>query len=314
MENAVFIAGNVLPVFLLIVAGWIAGRARLLNAPWSEVSSRLVFRLCLPALVFTSIYASDFRSAFSPGLLIFAAVATLLSLPLLYLGARLLLSEPPARGAFIQGGFRGNFVLLAFPVIGNVFGEMGKARAAILIAAVMPLYNALSVFILASHSREAKSAGPGQIIRGIATNPLILAALAAIPFAALGWRLPVALEKFLSYLASVAVPLSLLELGANMSRRRIGERPLAVMLATLYKVAVLPACFVGTAFALGFKGVDIGIIFMLGATPTAVASYVMAKSMGNDENLAGEIVLATTVVSMVTIFAGLWGLRTLGLA
>ncbi len=310
MENAVFIAGNVLPIFLLIVAGWLAGRKKLLTAAWSDVSSRLVFQFCLPALVFTSIYASDFRIAFSPGLLAFGMIATLLSLPLLFLLARFLLSDPPARGAFIQGGFRGNFMILAFPVIGNLFGEPGKARAAILLVGIMPVYNLLSVTILAAHSREAKAARPSQILRGIATNPLILAALAAIPFAALGWRLPAAIEKFLLYLATIAVPLSLLDLGASMSRRKLGERPAAVIMVTLYKVAVLPVLFVGAALALGFTGIDVSIIFMLGATPTAVASYVMAKSMGNDENLAGEIVLATTVASMVTIFGGLWLLRT----
>ena len=64
---------------------------------------------------------------------------------------------------------------------------------------------------------------------------------------------------------------------------------------------------------MGFTGPAIGAIFIVFGAPTAASSYIMAQSMGSDGDLAGEIVVFTTMMSVLSIFVGIAALRGFGI-
>ena len=73
-------------------------------------------------------------------------------------------------------------------------------------------------------------------------------------------------------------------------------------LATALRLVLVPAAFVAMGVWLGFRGEELGAILIVFCAPTAISSYVMAQNMGSDDELAGQLVLTTTLFSSVTIF------------
>ncbi len=80
----------------------------------------------------------------------------------------------------------------------------------------------------------------------------------------------------------------------------------------MFKLALIPFSGVLIAYGLGYRGVELGVFYLMASTPTAAASYVMVRAMGGNANLAASIIATTTVISLVTTSLGLVVLRALG--
>ncbi|MBD3242866.1 MAG: hypothetical protein GF331_19900, partial [Chitinivibrionales bacterium] len=215
-----------------------------------------------------------------------------------------------SRGAFVQGSFRGNLVIVGLPLLTRAMGEGAFAAAIVVLAVAMPLYNVLAVVAL-SYGR--KEAGPGTIVRRVLLNPLVLAIIVGIAVSLLGIRLPGFVQKTGSYLGQMTFPLALLGIGAGMNRRMLtaGIRP--TLLATALNNVLAPAITALAAFTAGLPADMTALLTILAATPTAVSSFIMARAMGADDDLAGSIVFISTMASVVTISGVVLALRTTGL-
>ena len=77
------------------------------------------------------------------------------------------------------------------------------------------------------------------------------------------------------------------------------------------KTAILPIVITALAIALGFQGVVLGVLFLLFVSPTATASFIMVKSMGGNDTLAANLIMTTTLVSILTSSVGLFLLKVL---
>ncbi len=84
-------------------------------------------------------------------------------------------------------------------------------------------------------------------------------------------------------------------------------------MATAVKMIIVPVAAVGAAVALGFRGIDLGVVLILFGGPSAVSGYIMAKNMGGDHELTGQITLLTTFACVFTLFLSVFGLRFAGL-
>ncbi len=126
-------------------------------------------------------------------------------------------------------------------------------------------------------------------------------------------ELPDVLLKTGTYLAELALPLALLGIGGFLSFKDITKNHLLTIISTLLKLVIIPAAATFAAYAFGFTGNDLGIIFILFACPTAIASFIMAEAMGVNSRLAGNILLLTTLASIVTITIGFFILKQNGL-
>lgn len=83
--------------------------------------------------------------------------------------------------------------------------------------------------------------------------------------------------------------------------------------ASLAKLLLVPLLLTSGAWLCGFRHVTLGVIFLLSATPTAAASYVMTRAMGGNATLAANIIAITTLGSFFTTALGLYFLRQWGL-
>ncbi len=301
----------VFPLFCMMALGYFLRTIRLLDEGTLEKLNRLCFQVFLPLLLFVNVYQSNFRQAFSVKLIVFALAVVVLCFLCLWLVVPRFQKDPGRCAVMIQGIFRSNFILFGIPVTLALFGPGKASITAVLIAFVIPLYNALSVVVLARFSHKAVR--PAQLWAGILKNPLILASALAFLFVLTGLRLPQLIETTLAEIAGVATPLALIVLGGGFRFAGARKNASALALCTAGKLVTVPLAGLTLGVLLGFRGAELAALFAMLASPTAVSSFTMAQSAGADHALAGEIVVMTSLFSILTIFLGLSALLALGL-
>ena len=313
MQNLIFSIGLVAPVFLIVALGYILKKLRMINDNFVSVSSKIVFTISLPALIFTEILSVEIGEIFDVGQISFVYVGTLASFALSWIISGPLTKDAKDKAAFIQGSFRGNFAIVGLAIIVNFYGAESLGKASLVLAFTIPLYNVLSVIALTVPLKKEKQPDYKKILLEILKNPLIIAVLSAVILSYFQIEIPGVILETGTYLAELTLPLALLGIGGFLSFKDITKSSMLTTVSTTLKLVIIPAVATPLAYAFGFTGQDLGIIFILFACPTAIASFIMAEAMGANSRLAGNILLLTTLASVVTITLGLFILRENGL-
>lgn len=306
--DSFFVALNtVLPLFLLMVVGYFTRLAGILSEISTRQVNKLIFRVFLPVLVFCNIYRSDSFGDLRSSLFIFAAAGVLIEFLLGIIITLLTEQENARRGVMLQGMFRSNFVLYGIPISTALLGQAAAGRASVLIAVVIPLFNVLAVLALEMFNGQRPNLG--HVLLGILTNPLIWASGLGIACNYFGVSFPQAVDSTLSSLGGMATPLAFVVLGASLNFGETGRcmRPLLTTLSV--KLVLFPAAALGIALLMGFRGIDLAVLLTLFGSPIAVSSFTMAQEMGGDEQLAGQLVVFSSVLSIGTMFLLIWGLK-----
>ncbi|MDF2643871.1 MAG: hypothetical protein K0R45_3145 [Pseudomonas sp.] len=295
------------PVFAMLFLGVILKRIGAINDGFIVSASGLVFNVTMPALLFLGIIHADLRDALQPKLLIFFSVMTLLSFACTWAWA---VRRCPAvdRGIYVQGAFRGNNGVVGLALAASMYGDYGISVGAILAALVIVFYNTLSTIVLAVYSPVIKS-DPWSIFKSVMANPLIISVILASPFAYYGIGLPNWLEKSGSYLAQMTLPLALICIGGTLSLASLRKSGKLAVSASLVKMVWLPLFCTLAAWLVGFRGAELGILFLYFGSPTAAASYIMARAANGNYELAAAIIVLTTLAAAVTTNIGIFILQ-----
>lgn len=313
MQNLIFSIGLVAPVFLIVALGYFLKKLGMINDNFVTLSSKIVFTVSLPALIFIEILNVDIGKIFDLGAVTFVYAGTLVAFSVAWIISGFLTKDGKDKAAFIQGSFRGNFAIIGLAIIVNFYGTESLGKASLILAFTIPLYNVLSVIALTVPLKKEKKADYKKILFEILKNPLIIAVISAVIFSSFKLKLPDVLFKTGTYLAELALPLALIGIGGFLSFKDVTQNHLITTISTMLKLIIIPTAATFAAYAFGFTGSDLGIIFILFACPTAIASFIMAEAMGVNSRLAGNILLLTTLTSVVTITIGLFILRQNGL-
>jgi len=312
MENLLFALNAVLPVFLLILTGIFLKKLTILDDQFIAKSTKLVFKVALPALIFQKISHADFSQLFDAKEILIIVLLVTGSFLLIFLLSGLFIKDGAERGAFIQGSFRSNIAIVGLAIISNVFGESGVAHTAIALVFIFPMYNIYAVLALIIPLKKGSSGAPKVIMKAIVTNPLIIAVFIALPFSIFSIETGSITNSFLEYLSRMTLPLALLGVGGSLSFSSFKKGFLKAVTASSIKLIIYPVIVVLILLAAGYKGESLGVIFIMLGCPTAVSSYVMAEAMGSDSDLAAGIILITTLGSIFTIGLGIFVMKSLG--
>ena len=311
MENLMISANAVLPMCLIMALGYGTRRLGWIRREEISAINKIAFRIFLPCLLYYNVYCSDLSGSFDPLLMAYAVGGVLLTFGL-SLGYMLLTEKlPERRGVMIQGMFRSNYVIMGIPVATALLGSDQLGTVSILIAVVVPLFNMLAVVVLEVFRGQKPK--PLHILGQIVKNPLVIASALGILTLAAGIRLPHILERTIQNVSAIASPLQLFLLGAffQFSGLKTYRRELVTVSAA--KLIVSPGLFLGLGALLGFRGVAFVSLIGIFASPTAVNSFTMAQQMGGDAELAGDIVVTTSAVSILTMFLWVFLFKSLGM-
>lgn len=295
------------PVFAMLFLGVVLKRLALINDSFIHTASALVFNVSMPALLFLGIIHADLHSAWQPRLLGYFTVTTLVCFAGAW-GWALWRCPREDRGIYTQGAFRGNNAIIGLALAAMLYGSYGISLGAILAGLVILLYNTLSTVVLAVYSPNIKS-DPWSICKSVVKNPLIIAVLTAIPFAVFQIGLPGWLQTSGEYLAQLTLPLALICIGGTLSLASLRTSGRLALSASLLKMITLPLLATLGAWLFGFRGPELGILFLYFASPTAAASFVMARAANGNHDLAAAIIVMTTLMAAITTNIGIFVLQ-----
>ena len=309
--DSLFISLNaVVPLFLMMAVGYVIRLTGLMNDISTRQVNRCIFKVFLPLMLFINIYDAGDGATLRSDLLFFAVAGVLIEFLVSLVLVLLTEQDNSRRGVMLQGMFRSNFVLFGIPIAMSLFGDSAAGTASLLIAIVIPMFNALAVLALEMFNGQRPNLW--GVLFGIATNPLIIASLLGIAFNHFGWYLPGLLHDTMSTLGGIATPLAFVVLRASMNFSETGRCMRPLLITLLMKLIIYPAAFVGAAILMGFRGANLAVLLTVFGSPIAVSSFTMAQQMGGDDQLAGQLVIFSSILSIGTMFLYIWGLNYFG--
>ena len=291
-----------LPVFLLIVLGFILKRTLMrLDTQWHGLE-RLTYYVLFPVLLVQTLVRADLSQVPVAGVggALFLSV---LLMSLLCLALRPWLAragvDGPAFTSVFQGATRWQ-TYVALAVAGNLFGDQGLALASVAMVAIIPLANVFSVGVLAHYaSTEKRSAG--AILMTVATNPLIWACIIGLALNVTHFPLPKLWHDVADALGRSSLAIGLLVTGAGLHLKGMFRPSLAASLAVFLKLVAMPVMTVALALLFGLTGTSLAVVTACSAVPTSSSAYVLARQMNGDAPLLAQIITLQTILAAVTM-------------
>lgn len=312
MDSFIFSLEATVPVFMVIILGYILMRVGFLTKEFTEVADKYVFKVALPVLLFKQIGTADIRSEFDIRFVLFCMIVTTVMFGMVWLLARIFIRDKSMVGAFAQGSVRGSAAILGIAFIDNIYGSSGMGP--LMIVSAVPLYNIYSVIILTVEARDNKN-GKEAIKKSfinVLKNPIIIGIFLGMIVACTGLKIPTIPLKAINSVAATATPIALIVVGAGFEGKKAIAKTGPTLVAVFIKLIVLPLIFLPVAVKMGFRREAlVAIIIMLGS-PTTVTCYIMAKNMNNDEVLSGSIVVLATLLSSFTLTGLVFLMRYMG--
>jgi predicted permease len=316
MNDFLFSINVVLPLFLLISAGYMLKQLRCVSATFLSEANRFVFNFPLPLMLFQNIrsaFDGSFIALYNTKLILSAFAGIVIVIAALLVVVPLFGKRRATTGSLIQGIYRSNFIIYGLPLATSMYGDKAIIPISMLLGMVIPVYNILAVVILTyfSETKSNSSISFALIIKNIFTNPLILACVAGFAAGATGIRLPVFIENPMNEISKIATPMALMVMGGLFKFRGLMDNFLMIFVASLTKLLVIPLIAVIVFVYMGFRGLELAALLCLFATPTAVASYIMSENMGCDGEISAHIVVMSTALSAITIFLFIFALKSM---
>ena len=315
LNDLIFSANVVVPIFLLIMLGYLLTRIKLWDGHFLEIANNVCFKVLLPVLLFYNVATANIFEVFNLKLLLYVCGCAILLFGIIFLIVPIFVKDSKKRGVMIQGTFRSNFLLFGVPLSLSIGGESGAILAAVIAAFYVPLINLLSVISLYSFS-DAPNKSIKKALLGIVKNPLIIGGVSGLIFSVIrnwiGFELPEIIDTTLFNIKSTATPIAFLILGGDLKFGNMIKNIKFSIFSVLGKIVIIPAIMLVISALLGFNKLEMAILIAVFATPNAVSSYAMARNYEADYDLAGEIITLGTLLSIFTMFIFITGVRYFG--
>lgn len=327
MESLIFAFNSVSPIIFTVAIGYILKRIGFMSGEFSKAANKLVFRVFLPVMLFLNIYGIESMSIVSFGYVLYSMVSVFLIFAIAIPTVIMLTDKKKCRGALLQSVFRSNYALIGIPLASSLFPGEGAAVATLLSAFMVPLFNTLAVVSLSIFNNDGEKPNFKKVLLGILKNPLIIgivSGLVALLIRAAFVRFDIsfrlseipAVWNTMKYLSNIATPLSLLVLGAQFEFSAIPHLKREIISGVVMRSVIVPLLGIGIAyifFGRQFSGAQFAALVAVFCTPVAVSSVPMAQEMGADVELAGQLVVFTTITSAFTVFLASFLLKLSGI-
>jgi malonate transporter and related proteins len=294
----------VVPMFALMLCGYLAVRLRILGADGIRGLSDFVFFFAIPALLFHGISSS--RAAEHDELSIVYAyfLACLILFAVTMVVGRLVFRLKLAEQAIMAfTATFSNTVLLGIPIIYTAFGERG-----VLPVTLITSFHSIILLTLATTIIEIGQGHGGRVLHSLpktflalVRNPLLLSIVAGFAMRLAGWHSPVIVDGFLKLLTGAAAPCALFALGATLASFQLGGGVRETLFLTVMKMVVHPLLVwfvVSEVFALA--PIQVAVAVILAALPAGQNGFILAQRYGIYVERSAGTVLITTAISVVT--------------
>ena len=316
MDNLIFSLNATIPVFLVIVVGYILKKAGMLGEGFIKDANKFNFNVTLPCLLVNDLMSCGIRKNFEFKYVAYCFVTTLLCIVITWTLAKIFMKDKSIIGEFVQGSYRGSAAVLGIALIQNIQGDSGMGP--LMIVGSVPLYNAFAVMILTLESpKKDENLSFGKTLKkaliGILKNPMIISILIGVLLSYFEINLPVIATKTISSLTKITTPLALITIGAAFEGAKAIKMIKPTLIATTIKLIIQPLIFLPIAAYLGFDSSQIVALLIMYGAPTTASCFIMSKNMNHDGTLSSSVIVLTTLLSAFTITFWIWVLKTFSL-
>ena len=311
LDNLILSLNIVLPLLLVMVAGYVTRGMGMMNEKTVTQMNNVTFRVFLPIMLMNNIRAATLNQVDGYSALAFAMAMIVLLFVVLMVVVPRLIADRKRCGAVVHALFRSNYSLFGTAVLSSLYPGEVLTIPALMISATVPVYNTLAVVCLETF--RGGKADIASVLKKVARNPLIIGCVIGLALMALGNPVPAFADKTLKDLGGVATTVALFCLGASFRLDALKGNGKLLTVVTVVKLVVIPIVFLTPAVLIGYRGQALGSLLIAFGGPVAVSSFTMAQQMDSDGDLAAQLVITTTLFSVLTIFVFIFVMKTLGL-
>ena len=329
-----FSLNSILPIIILIFLGFIIKQLGFGSDSFYKTANSMVFKLFLPVMLFDNVYEIESLSDINWGLIAYFVLAIIVIGVIGLFSAKMITKDRKKIPVITQCAFRSNHAIIGLPLAEAIGGAEAVSFAAVISAAAIPLFNILGVAVLCYYSDEKKGNRIKNTIIQTIKNPLIIGCILGILVLVIRRFIPADnngelvfsiqkdlpfLMKSISWISKGCSPLALIILGARFEFSAVKALYKEISVSVFLRLIAAPIIGLGGAFLFSKYGLltveqsDYPGLIALFASPVAVASAVMVSEIGGDNQLAAQLVVWTSIISMITVFLIVFVMKSLAL-
>ncbi|MGA8596103.1 MAG: AEC family transporter [Bryobacteraceae bacterium] len=308
------IADLILPVFAVIVTGWIVGCTGYLSRALSEALIRFAYNIAMPALLIVTIAQEPghslinwrFLVAFGGGsLLCFMLVLGIMSM---YVSRSLASRTMHGMAASMT-----NTGFVALPVLQAIYGQRAVLPAAVATVFVAVVMFPTTVILLELDQRDVRGSRtpPMATVRHIVLNPLVISTLIGMLLSVLDLRMPGPVVTYLGIFADALTPCALFAIGLGLSIDGLRANAGRSSLLSAVKLVIMPLIVYGLSVSLGLDPLYTIAAVVCAAVPTAKTVYILAGEYHCEEMMVASTISMTTLVSIISLVIWMYALSGL---
>jgi malonate transporter and related proteins len=292
----------VLPVFVLIVVGYVAGRLGVFGDGGVDTLTKATFVIFMPPLLFRSMAAVELSQlSWRPLVAYFATAVLFFALGLglqIRAGATASLSASRAISALFS-----NTVLLGIPIVQLAFGNQGLTIMLMIVALHAVILLTLATIVIEFDLQRRNGSGAFgsmivQTLKAAVIHPVVLPILLGLLWGITDLALPEPIDRTLSFLGQAGPPASLVLLGASLVAYGVKSQIKATLICSAIKLVLFPfSVYCVARYVFGLSGVTLSVITITAALPTGANAYLLAQRYSQDSAEAVAVASATIAIS-----------------
>ncbi|MFT5703547.1 MAG: malonate transporter [Rickettsiales bacterium] len=296
------ILNSLFPVFVIIIFGYGAKHFKLIGDQFWPSAEKLVYYVLLPFLLFVKISTAKYQNISSYYGMIFSVMLTIVVIMiLLFAGKYVFKIKNSDFISLFQGSVYANAAHIGIPAAYALFGTEGLVIYSILIAALVPFINAITIIVLSVYASENRDGILKNITQKLILHPIILSCLIGFMFNYFQIVLPELFFSSLEILGKAAIPLGLMVVGAALNINETRGSRKYIFASSFLKLILVPLVAIFFAKSFGVSELNTKILVLYTTLPTAVATYLLAKKMNGNAPLMAGIIVFQTIISLITM-------------
>jgi malonate transporter len=303
------VAALVLPVFAIIVSGWLAGWLGYISRSLADGLVHFAYNVAMPALLFVTIAQEPARNLLEWRFLLAFGGGSILCFALVFLTVRAGWGRDLASSTvYGMTAAMTNTGFVALPILHSIFGQpavLPAAVATVFVAAVM--FPVTVVLLERARGDVRKSSGRTVLLmKQIVLNPMVLSTLIGLAWAIAGLPIPAPVAAYLNILAAALTPCALFAIGLGLSVEGIRSNFTPSIVLAAVKLAIMPLMVYGLCVALHLNPLYTIAAVVCAAVPTAKTMYILAHEYKVEEPLVGATVSITTMLSVASLLGWIY--------
>lgn len=283
------------PVSLIILIGFIAERTLPLER---QTLAQLVLYVLAPALVADSLYRTTLSVQSTTGLVVGFAIASVLLFLVILAIAKLLRLPNLIQKSLLATTLFPNSGNLGLPLNAFAFGDPGLERAVVYMIVA-------SLLMFGVGPASLRGGGIKDGLRLTVSLPLFWAMVSGLVLRALPFELPLRLDEGIAMLGRASIPIALIILGMQLGKTEF-KLGWYEAFASGLRLIIAPVIAYGVGMSLGLTGLDLQVLVLQSAMPTAINAFVLATEFGGDAPRVARTIVVSTLFSFGTLPLTLW--------